>query len=997
MNYIVTKNREHFEKIGEYQYCSLQDMVLPKYIAVDTETTGLEPQKDDDLFCIQIGTGKNNYLIDLQTYPNLSEDIVIKFKDVVPFLEDKVMCFHNACLPEDTEVLTINGWKNIKNVQLTDKIFGYDNGIIKQQDILSLISNKSEIWELYNTGRNFRSTPDHRWLIKNIKDNSVSYKETQKIDFKYDRIILNGKYTSPNKLNITDEELKIFTWAITDGHIAKSKGKRPTDCLFKQIVITQSLKKESYVNEIRDTLIKSNMSFREWEVPMKGYKSCKRFGLNAKNTKYLLDKIGYYDNFNFCEFVLKLSNEQLEIFIDVFNKAEGHAKPGMNYMISQSKEKNKNKRDGISLALYLKGLTVSFHKSNITGKKRIIADTRTLKIRKESKQDVYCLMTELSNFVVRQKECIFITGNCFDLKFFFKHNFFPKERILDTYIASKILYNGDEEVFKHDFGSVMLNELNVYYDKTEQKNINKVKLTQPSVITYCFNDVDKLLECHRVLYRKMQDYNCTKTYDLHCDYAKALAYMEMCGLPICERSWRQKMEVDRLNSKKAQESIIEYIWEHIPKFRDNQLSLFDTNKKIKLDLASPKQMIPVFKELKINIEVEEKGVVKESIEEDVIKKSDHEFVKLWLSYKEAEHRVTTFGERIISKIYKGRLYSSFNIMVDTGRISTRKGEINFLNFPSDKETRDCFRANKEFKIVGADYAAQEAVMSADLTGDAVMVASVIDNLDLHCAFARVLFPELAGLTDEEIKKNHKNKRNLAKAPRFCFQFGGSAFSLANNLGISLEEAIKFEKGFKELHAGIYKWGEEECKKSIERGYVENGDGFKLKLPEFKKFQKLNKWFNSLDNSFWENYRVGKQEAIAYKEALEKKEIYKIQFQNEFEFYKKYRPDISTYFSLKSQYFRLSLNNACQGKSAHQSKKANVLIYNWIVENNLQWVVRLANFIHDEIILEVKESFAKEASLALEKAMKDAGNYYLTNPLLKVSAEANIGDSWFGVK
>lgn len=39
-NYIITKNKEFFQKIGTYNYCNLEDMILPDTIAYDSETTG---------------------------------------------------------------------------------------------------------------------------------------------------------------------------------------------------------------------------------------------------------------------------------------------------------------------------------------------------------------------------------------------------------------------------------------------------------------------------------------------------------------------------------------------------------------------------------------------------------------------------------------------------------------------------------------------------------------------------------------------------------------------------------------------------------------------------------------------------------------------------------------------------------------------------------------------------------------------------------------------
>ena len=73
MNYIITKNQQFFKKIGDYNYCSLEDMILPETIALDTETTGFDPFKDS-LFSIQIGTGTNNYIIDFNNAEVGEED-----------------------------------------------------------------------------------------------------------------------------------------------------------------------------------------------------------------------------------------------------------------------------------------------------------------------------------------------------------------------------------------------------------------------------------------------------------------------------------------------------------------------------------------------------------------------------------------------------------------------------------------------------------------------------------------------------------------------------------------------------------------------------------------------------------------------------------------------------------------------------------------------------------------------------------------------------------
>ncbi len=86
-NYIITKHKEFFEAIGDYNYCTLEEMILPDTIAFDSETTGLKARKED-FICIQIGSGKNNYIIHMY-------DGNYTFEDVRPYLEGKILVGHN--------------------------------------------------------------------------------------------------------------------------------------------------------------------------------------------------------------------------------------------------------------------------------------------------------------------------------------------------------------------------------------------------------------------------------------------------------------------------------------------------------------------------------------------------------------------------------------------------------------------------------------------------------------------------------------------------------------------------------------------------------------------------------------------------------------------------------------------------------------------------------------------------------------------------------------
>lgn len=575
----------------------------------------------------------------------------------------------------------------------------------------------------------------------------------------------------------------------------------------------------------------------------------------------------------------------------------------------------------------------------------------------------------------------------FDLGFFYKYDFWPRE-VRDTMLASKVMYNGDPRV-RHDFGSVMKKELGVEYDKTEQKNIHLVKLSQLSTITYSFNDVDRLLELEQVLGTRLKDTGALPTYMLHCRYIRALAYMEQCGLPISSDKWKAKMDEDVLNSFKWKQTIEDYIYDHLPRYADNQLDFFQEGlKKITVSVNSPTQMLKIFNDFGIPT-LDKDG--KNSINENVISKSKHEFVKMWINYQVSNHRVTTFGDTIFKRIEDDRIYTNFNPMVDTARLSTRKKSINFLNFPADKETRYCFKSKYGWVVIVCDYSGQETVIVADLSGDEAMTKSVVEGADLHCLLARVLFPELEDMSDEDIVKDHKDKRNASKAPRFAMSYGGNAFTIHMNEGIPLKRAQEIEDGFKNLHAGLYAWGDRVFNAAIKVGYIESVDGWKLRLPFFDKFTELKAKVDGITREEWTNYKIGKLDYKKRFEEEEKGKKYTYQFPKQVEFYKEKKAFVSEYFKLRSEYFRLCLNNPVQTRGAHQIKLAGSILFDWILDNNYQWRILMCNSVHDELVVESMVELAEEAKHAVEASMLEAGNHYLTN--LTIKADANIGPSW----
>lgn len=632
-------------------------------------------------------------------------------------------------------------------------------------------------------------------------------------------------------------------------------------------------------------------------------------------------------------------------------------------------------------------------------------------------EDMFCIQigTGKNNYLVHMydnnytfydvipylKDKTFVMQNgLFDLGFMYKYNFVPI-KVYDTMIATKILYNGQWSNKNADFASIMERELGIVYNKTTQKNIHIVKLSQASAIEYCFNDVDRLLDAHTVLLDKLKRNDQIKTYELHCRFIKALAYMEQCGLPISSDLWKAKMIEDEKELEKNKNIVNEYIFDHVPKYRDIQLDFFIENKrKTLINLNSPLQMIDVFKKLNINI-IDKDG--KESIKEDVLSKSDHEFVSKWLKYIKYQHRVSTFGSGIYDNIKNERIYTNFNPMVDTARLSSRKGSINFLNFPSDKSTRSCFKVKEDRKMVVCDWSGQETVISADLSEDEAMTKSVVEGADLHCLLARELFPELKDLSDEQIIEKHSDKRKKAKAPRFAMQYGGNAFTLHVNENIPLSEANIIYETFKKLHKGLFDWGDKQLSFAIKKGYILSADGWRLYLPKYDYFKNLHYKVDTMSKSDWLMYSAGKEENKRYwmiKEKNKTKESKdKIKFtpvnETAYKYYLKTKETVSEYFKLRSNYSRLALNSPVQTTGSHQMKLALCLIFEYIIKKDYMWKVLICNAVHDETVLECPNELAQEIKEIVGEKMREAGNHYLST--LTIKADANIGQSWWEAK
>ena len=74
-----------------------------------------------------------------------------------------------------------------------------------------------------------------------------------------------------------------------------------------------------------------------------------------------------------------------------------------------------------------------------------------------------------------------------------------------------------------------------------------------------------------------------------------------------------------------------------------------------------------------------------------------------------------------------------------------------------------------------------------------------------------------------------------------------------------------------------------------------------------------------------------------------------------------------------------------------TKYAGVLFFKEILILNWFNVVKIVNFVHDEILVECPENMAEQVKEVLIRCMEQAGQPFC--PIVPLKAEALIGDHW----
>ena len=590
------------------------------------------------------------------------------------------------------------------------------------------------------------------------------------------------------------------------------------------------------------------------------------------------------------------------------------------------------------------------------------------------------IIPELTELFADDTKTFLFQNAKFDLQFLY-HKGIMVADVYDTFLVESILTNSDTYIAKglkdlvHRYASANMS-------KEVRDTIVRVGLTE-AVIDYGLDDVKYLSIIKREQLKKVKELNLERAIKLDNHFVKVLAYVEYCGIGFDKEKWLEKCERDEQELVDLEKELDNIIIEDPKLIKYVQYgSLFDPIGTLvcTINWSSAKQVQKLFKELGIEVEIEEDGAVKESVGKLVLQRNkDIKIVQVYSKYVKAKKRVSSFGRdylKFISPI-TNRIHTTYKQLLDTGRMSsgnTKQGKPNLQQVPNDSEHRGCFVSEKGNVLICADYTGQEAVIFANKCLDKNLLKFYDDNLgDMHSYVASLCFPdELAGLTLDEIKAQHKDLRQKAKAAGFAIQFGGTGYTIANNLGLTPEEGEKVYKGYTEAFPEMFKYFKRVSDEAKELGYIEfnNITRRKFFLGHMSEYNVLKDMIT--EKGFWTTY---KEEKAA-----------------DSDYFKNYlKPKVKRYFKITGTIERSSYNYPVQGSAADCTKYAACLFFKWILSNKLFGIVKLVNIVHDEIIAECPEHMKEECQKKLGECMEEAGSYFCKR--VKLTADPVIATHW----
>ena len=336
------------------------------------------------------------------------------------------------CLDSETEILTINGWKKRGEINVGDMIYAYDlaDKSIKQCRALAVgernLYENEKMLEILNHRFNIRVTENHRmFVIKNRRGKFIEVKAKELSHWKSDfQLPISGLFNFKG-IDLSDDEIRLIAWHITDGCINKKRG-----CF----IIYQAEHKE--IDSIENLIKRLGYKYYKYKLSEKrntnGFKQTSPlWSFRIEKTQLL--KLGKYFDKEVSPLLMEMNREQFIVFYKELLLGDGS---GLNLVTGK-----KELAERLNQMAILRGIGSTFaivdregfnrsYRVSFFNRQIVLTSPSTKKIKQSSKlkmieplenERVWCVTNELGTLITRRHGKVVILGNCQP------HNYFKQD------------------------------------------------------------------------------------------------------------------------------------------------------------------------------------------------------------------------------------------------------------------------------------------------------------------------------------------------------------------------------------------------------------------------------------------------------------------------------------------------------------------------------------------------------------------------------------------
>jgi len=210
---------------------------------------------------------------------------------------------------------------------------------------------------------------------------------------------------------------------------------------------------------------------------------------------------------------------------------------------------------------------------------------------------------------------------------------------------------------------------------------------------------------------------------------------------------------------------------------------------------------------------------------------DYEIAGRILEYRQYAKLLSTYVDGLLAVMdaKTNRIHSSLNQTITvTGRLSST--EPNLQNIPirmeEGRRIRKAFIASAGNRLLSGDYSQIELRVLAHLSGDEALTEAFRRGQDIHRSTAAEVF----GVKPENVTPG---QRQAAKAVNFGLIYGISDFGLAQDLGISRDEAKSYMDRYFRRYPGVKVYFDRLLADAAEEGFVRTMLNRRRYLPELR--------------------------------------------------------------------------------------------------------------------------------------------------------------------